>query len=95
MLLQILVGGLFDFSRSELRFKTLHVNGTIARHADNHQFAPRLVMIVILRMHHGDYHVLQNVGGLPRAAIGTRMVGIGKFNHLIDGFSIRRRALFS
>ena len=36
MLLQILVGGLFDFSRSELRFKTLHVNGTIARHADNH-----------------------------------------------------------
>ena len=62
MLLQILVGGLFDFSRSELRFKTLHVNGTIARHADDHQFAPRLVMLVILRMHHGDHHVLQNVG---------------------------------
>ena len=95
MLLQILVGGLFDFSRSELRFKTLHVNGTIARHADNHQFSPRLVMIVILRMHHGDHHVLQNVGSLPRAAIGTRMVGIGEFNHLIDGFSIRRRTLFS
>ena len=95
MLLQILVGGLFDFSRSELRFKTLHVDGTIARHADNHQFAPRLVMIVILRMHHGDYHILQNIGSLPRAAVGTRMVGVGEFNHLIDGFSIRRRTLFS
>ena len=41
MLLQILVGGFLDLGRGELRFKTLHVDGTVARNAYDHELAPR------------------------------------------------------
>ena len=93
MLLQILFGGLFDFGGGELSLETLHIDRTIAGHAYDHELAPRFVMVVVLRMHDGDYHVLQNVGGLPRTTIGTRMVGIGEFDHLVDGGGIRGRTL--
>ncbi len=93
MLLQILLVGLFDLGRSELGLKTLHIDGAVARNADHDEFAPRFVVVLILRMHDGDDDVLQNVGALPIAAIGTRMVGIGEFDHLVDGGGVRGRAL--
>ena len=93
VLLEVFFGGLFDFGGGELRLQALHVHHTVAGHTHNHEFAPWLVVVLVLGVLDDDNDVLQNVAGLPFAAIGTRMVDVGEFDHLVDGRGVRGRAL--
>ena len=89
VVLQIFFIGLFKLSGGELGFQSLHIHSAVARHTDDDHFAPRLVMLLILRVLDGNHHVLEDVGSLPFAAIGTRVVGVGTLDHVVDGLGIR------
>ena len=89
VVLQVFLGGLFELGGSELGFQSLHIHRAVTGHADNDHFAPRLVMLLILRVLDGNHHVLEDVGSLPFAAIGTRVVGVGTLDHVVDGLGIR------
>ena len=89
VVLQIFFIGLFKLSGGELGFQSLHIHSAVARHTDDDYFAPRLIMLFILRVLDGNHHVLEDVGSLPFAAIGTRVVGVGTLDHVIDGLGIR------
>ena len=89
VVLQVFLGGLFELGGSELGFQSLHIHRAVTGHADNDHFAPRLVMLLILRVLDGNHHVLEDVGSLPFTAIGTRVVGVGTLDHVVDGLGIR------
>ena len=89
VVLQIFFIGLFKLSGGELGFQSLHIHSAVARHTDDDHFAPRLVMLLILRVLDGNHHVLEDVGSLPFAAIGTRVVGVGTLDHVVDSLGIR------
>ena len=89
VLLQVFFSGLLKLGGSELGFQSLHIHRTVAGHADDNHFTPRLVMLFILRVLDGNHHVLEDVGSLPFTAISTRVVGVGTLNHVIDGLGIR------
>ena len=54
MRLEVVLGGLLELGRGELRLQALHVDRTISGTAHNHQFAPWFVMLVVLGMLDGD-----------------------------------------
>ena len=93
MCLQVILGRFLNLGGGELGFQTLHIDNAIAGHTDNHEFAPRLIMVGILRVFDGDDHILQDVTRLPLTAVAARMVLIGARNHIVNAHRIRGRYL--